>query len=322
MKKKAIIITGQLRTNELTKWFHKNSFIDNDNFDIFLSIDPNNQTQLLYQNDIETTNNDVIDNIIKFYNPKDYYIGINDDDNLIYNKYMDLYNKQFIYYDDNHDTIDIKQEEINLFLIGKKEQYMDKTINICNLSLNKGIIKNGCLTENSVKGLFRQFYFVNKGYEILNNYKIKNNITYDIVIRIRFDHIIFNDNFINNDLSKFKTFNNTIIYSKDNIIKAQNLSNLNLEYDSININTINVMGAGVYNKYVYVNDFFWTHGSDLIDKMLNFYDQLHNIILFTMNNFFPIYGAGIEHYFAIFLFNNHIKIQQTIMNKCNIIRQK
>jgi hypothetical protein len=29
--KKAVIITGQLRTVELTKWFHKNYFMDDDN---------------------------------------------------------------------------------------------------------------------------------------------------------------------------------------------------------------------------------------------------------------------------------------------------
>ena len=81
------------------------------------------------------------------------------------------------------------------------------------------------------------------------------------------------------------------------------------------------MGAGVYKKYVYVNDYFWTHGDDLIEKMLKFYEQLHDIISFSMNNFFPIYGAGIEHYFAIFLFKNNIDISQTIMNKCNIIRK-
>ena len=48
----ALIITGQLRTIELTKWFHKNTFLNNPNCDIFLSIDPNNNTQLLYKNEI------------------------------------------------------------------------------------------------------------------------------------------------------------------------------------------------------------------------------------------------------------------------------
>ena len=81
------------------------------------------------------------------------------------------------------------------------------------------------------------------------------------------------------------------------------------------------MGAGIYKKYFYVNDWFWTHGDDLIEKMLKFYPQLNQIILFSMNNYFPIYGAGIEHYFSIFLYNNDIDIKRTIMNKCTIIRK-
>ena len=76
-----------------------------------------------------------------------------------------------------------------------------------------------------------------------------------------------------------------------------------------------------HKKYIYVNDFFWTHGNDLIEKMLKFYPQLNSIINFSSNNYFPIYGAGIEHYFAIFLYNNNININQTILNKFNIIRQ-
>ena len=66
---------------------------------------------------------------------------------------------------------------------------------------------------------------------------------------------------------------------------------------------------------------FFGHGDDLICEMGKFYDELNSIINFTTNNFFPIYGAGIEHYFAVFLFNNKINVKHTVMNKCNIIRK-
>jgi len=318
--KKAVIITGQLRTNELVKWFHKNSFFD-DNCDIFLSIDTDNEIQLLYKNDTDKTSNNLVEETIKFYKPKKYYIGnIDVDKKIIYEDYKDLCNKPLEYYDIEN-LNDQKQKEINLFLIDQEEQYMKKNINIKNLSFNHDNIKKGCLTENSINGLFRQFYFVKKGYELLSEYKKENNINYDIVIRIRFDHILLTTDFINNELNKFTIKDNNIAFCKDNLNLVQNIKKLDLDFDKISNNTINVMGAGVYKKYVYVNDFFWTHGDDLIEKMLKFYEQLHDIISFSMNNFFPIYGAGIEHYFAIFLFKNNIDISQTIMNKCNIIRK-
>lgn len=319
--KKAIIITGQLRTNELTKWFHKNSFIDDDNCDIFLSIDVDNRTQLLYKNDISETNQNSIEETIKFYKPKAYYVGKSADEKIINDYYKDLCNQPIIYYDINDLNNNNKQKEIELFLIEQEKQSTNKKI-IKNLSYNCGNKKNGRVIESSIKGLFRQFYYVNEGYKLLKEYKNKNNVKYDFVMRIRFDHIIFTNDFVTNELNDYTLKDKSIIFCENNLKLAQNIKNLNMNFDDINHNTINVMGIGIYKKYVYVNDFFWTHGDDLIEKMLKFYEQLHDIIKFTMSNFFPVYGAGIEHYFAIFLFKNKIDINQTKMNKFNIVRKK
>ena len=317
--KKAVIITGQLRTVELTKWFHKNYFIDDD-VDIFLSIDLNNKTQCIYKNTTEYEESNFVTNIINFYNPKDYYVGNVDDDEKIYNKYKELCNKSLIYYDESNN---MTEEDINLFLIEQKEKHIKQTMNISNISLNQGIQKKGCLSENNIKGLFRQYYFVKKGYELLNNYKNTNNKKYDIIIRIRFDHIFLTDDLIKNYFTNYDKIDNKIIYSEKNIIEASKLKKINLNYDkNINENTINVIGGGIYrNKYVYINDFYWTHDDNLIETMMQFYDELYNIIYFSMNNFFPIYGAGIEHYLAVFLYWKKIKIVRTIMNNVNIIRK-
>jgi hypothetical protein len=318
----ALILTGQLRTIELTKWFHKKTFLNNSNCDIFLSIDPTNNTQLLYKNDTNTTEKTMIDNIIDFYKPKDFYIGNENDEKNIFNNYKNLINKTLLFYDIGDIDSEEKQKDINKILIDNENQYMIDKIDIKQISHNNGKKNMGILTEDTIKGLFKQFYFVHKGYELLNNYINKNNEKYDIIIRMRFDHILLTEQLINYDLINFDKLDNILLYNDKNILLAQSLKDININFDCINNNSINVMGAGIFKKYVYVNDFFWTHGSDLIIKMLNFYPQLNSIIDFSTNNYFPIYGAGIEHFFAIFLHNNNIIINQTIMNKCNIIRQK
>lgn len=316
----AVIITGQIRTTCLTKWFHKCQFIENENCDIFLSIDSNNETQLLYKNSTDKTKDEEVQNLIAFYKPKEYFIGNSSDDDIIYNDYKCLVNKPLKFYDTSNEN-DQTTTEINEYLIGQKETFMKDTINLKNVSYNNGKLNKGCLTESSIKGLFRQFYFVKKGYELLQKHKTKFNKQYDIVIRLRFDHILFTDTFLKQSFQNFEIQDNTILFSQKNIELSKTMTENDLHYDSIYKNTINVMGAGVYKKYIYVNDYFWTHGDDLIEKIMTFYDALFGIISFTLDNFFPIYGAGIEHYFAIFLKNESIQLRQSKMVKCNIIRQ-
>ena len=209
----ALILTGQLRTVELTKWFHKNIFLNNENCDVFLSIDPNNQTQLLYKNEIENTNNILINQIIDFYKPKNFYIGNEDDDKKIVEEYANLINKPIIFYDID-DINEDSQKIINKYIINNECQYITDNFNkenIKNISYNFGEKHNGSLTESSIKGLFRQFYFVHKGYELLNNYKNKENINYDLIIRMRFDHILLSDNLVDN----FDQIDNTILYNEN-----------------------------------------------------------------------------------------------------------
>ena len=317
--KKAVIITGQLRSVELTKWFHKNYFI-NDDVDIFLSINKNNKLQSIYKNSIESEDDNYIKEIIKFYNPKDYFIGDDSDNDLkIYDDYKNLCNKRLIYYD-NDDKM--TEEEIHLFLINQKEKYIKETMNINNLSINTGLQHEGTLHESTVKGLFAQYFFVKKGYELLKKYKETHNIKYDFVLRIRFDHIFLTNNLINNHLKNYEKINDRIIYSEKNIIEASKLTKIELNYDNNKENTINVISGGVFNnKYIYVNDFYWTHGDDLIDKMLNFYNELSNVIDYRMCDAFPNNGAGIEHYLAVYLHLQNIKISRTIMDNVNLIRQ-
>ena len=74
--KVAIILSGQPRTWKLCKHFLKNMILDRYDCDIFLGIDINNKTQLLYKNSQSCTDEIEVKQILDFYKPVSYYILI------------------------------------------------------------------------------------------------------------------------------------------------------------------------------------------------------------------------------------------------------
>jgi hypothetical protein len=70
----AILITGQIRTNELCKHVIKNTLLNHYDVDVFLSINACNERQNDCLNLTEKTDFATINNIITFYNPIDTYI--------------------------------------------------------------------------------------------------------------------------------------------------------------------------------------------------------------------------------------------------------
>lgn len=302
----AIILTGQLRTVELTKYFHKKMF--GNNVDYYLSIDTDNETQLLYQNNINNSSSDKINEIINFYNPKKYYVGTDADKNIIYDDYKNLINNKIFFEDKN--TAE-EQEMINKILI--KNNIFQKLYHEKNK--NKNCVQ---LSETALKGIFRQYYFVNKGYELLNEYSEENNISYDLVMRLRFDMIFIDDTIEQMNFIKEK---NQIKYCDENIELIRSSTIPILKLDNCLTNTIDIIGYGVYENYIYVNDFYWTHGNDLIKIMSKYYSEMNNIIKKCAETMFPIYGASIEHYLACFLFNNNVNLSLTKLNRLNIIRE-
>ena len=73
MKKVTIILTGQVRSWTMCKYFiYKIKKYD---VDIFLSIDKNNSIQNEYENSKLETQDNEIKEILDYYNPKMYYIN-------------------------------------------------------------------------------------------------------------------------------------------------------------------------------------------------------------------------------------------------------
>lgn len=315
----ALIISGQPRTNKLTRWFHKNLLMNNYECDVFLSIDTDNSIQLLYKNSKEELEQTEIQEILDFYKPVDYYITDRQTKKIIKKSNIKIKEKPAKYYE----TSNIDEKIINQYLIGTDNKIMDNK-----LTIKKTFYVSNCenyihVNNKNWRGLLRQFFFINKGYELLENYIKTTGKKYDTIIRMRFDYACWDKEFKEYDLFE-KVYNPYINFK-------YNLSNINLaktltlchkiNVDDSEENTIKVLGGGVYNNYTYVNDFFWTHGPDLIDKLKNFYLELPNIINNSIINCFPLTGAGIEHYFSIYLFNNNINIKKSCMHPMTVVRE-
>lgn len=156
--------------------------------------------------------------------------------------------------------------------------------------------------------LFRQYYVVKKTYEMLKTHSDKNNIKYDLIIRLRFDQFIYSNEvpispeLWNKDLS-------TILYNQHNIDVLEKYSlDKKFVFEEINDNTIYVIGFGDFEHYKYANDQFFYHNHYLLEKMMNFYDNIFDIMNYCDENKIGNKGALIECIFYLYItkFNNII----------------
>ena len=269
-----------------------------------------------------------MNDIISFYKPIDYYIN-SEKDNIEIENMCSLISEGEC---TNYVCDDIEQIHLNSFLIEQETPYLINTMKI-NDTLFKGTQKTiGYINKNTYYGLLRQYYFLHKGYELLNKHIFETGKMYESIIRIRFDHVLWNSSFHEKELYSFDKVHipdnisyshNDIKYTDRNIELAEYLTKgCNVKIDTSELNTVKVLGGGVYRNYTYVNDFFWVHGQDIIHKMLLFYSSLVDIINESKTTGWPHYGAGIEHFFSVFLYKQNINIKLTNMNMMTIIRTK
>lgn len=161
---------------------------------------------------------------------------------------------------------------------------------------------------NPCQLLLRQYYVVKKTYEMLKIYSDKNNIKYDLIIRLRFDQLIFSKEIpIQNKMWDEEL--KTILYNQENINILKNYSiNKKFIFEEINDNTIYVFGFGDFKHYKYANDQFFYHNHTLLEKMMNFYDNIDYIMKYCNTQKIGNEGASIECTFYLYItqFNNII----------------
>jgi hypothetical protein len=302
MVKVAILLTGQLRTWKLCRNL-VDKLKDIYNVDIFMSINRNNILQNEHKNsNIDTEIKEIIE-AIDYYKPIDYSI-------------LENYNEtEFIKNINKHKTIYTPINDINMikYFNENEELIFDK------LYSTDGCIKHTSDESTNVyKLLGEQYYTVFKAYEMLEKYINKTNILYDIIIRLRFDQFIWNNDCIDEYNLDFK--DNNIIYNNANIDRCKN-THINIILDHGDYNTINVFGGGYYKNYAYINDQFWSHKADLIEKMKLFYIDMPNIINKCKDVFYPEYGCWIEHFLCNYIIQNNINIKRSCL-KGVFVRQK
>jgi hypothetical protein len=311
----AILLCGQLRTFDMCKWNVKHTLQDRYDCDVFMSIDKNNLHQHENLNSKNDTNTQDIQSAVNFIKPIKYYIV----DDIAFNKDYNLFNidEKTIYPKYNH-TIDnpnliknsiLESDFSNSEYLKFKTPYF-KTENMQYSTFNK---------ENYIKVL-RQYFIVNECYKMLVEHISNTGTRYDLIIKLRFDQLIWTDGY--NLLLMCKEVNEYgPLYNERNIdIIKENTLGITLNLDHSEENTINVFGGGIIKTYGYVNDQFWLHGMDLIHKMGQFYNTMFGIINKIHREHMPYSGGNIEHIFLRFLFDNNIKIKKTII-KGRFIRE-
>ena len=79
----ALLLTGQLRTVDMVKYLHMNTLISKYDTDVFISIDLDNSLQRLKMNNTEKTKLEHVQDVINYFNPIDYIINDNFEDEFI-----------------------------------------------------------------------------------------------------------------------------------------------------------------------------------------------------------------------------------------------
>ena len=296
--KYAIIMTGQLRTWEFLKPVIENLKKNND-IDFFLSIDLCNKEQHEYKNKIDETTINELNKVLEFYKPISYYSNNKYDESNFNKNIGDL---SYTYQ---------KKNKIN------QEELLEKSFNNCNYLKFKSLYEENNINESNydqynidsinIKKISEQYFYVYKGYELLETYIKDNNIEYDSIIRLRFDQIIWNEEY-------YFTYSNVLPTKENKDILFDKMKNIQIKLDVPELDEICVFGGGVFENYGYVNDQFWCHHKEKISIMKHFYINLPHIIQHSLKTFWPCHGCWIEHFFAKYLIKNNFKIKRSILS--------
>jgi hypothetical protein len=131
--------------------------------------------------------------------------------------------------------------------------------------------------------IFEQYYMVKQGYTLLINHIEKTGKHYDIVVRMRFDTIIWPKSVsIPSDMLYEMSPGHQTSYIKYNTRTRDKIidisKNFNISLDVPLANEISVVNWCNNGNESWVNEQFWIHSSELITTVHKYYDELFGII--------------------------------------------
>jgi hypothetical protein len=160
--------------------------------------------------------------------------------------------------------------------------------------------------------LFAQYAVVKKAYDLLKDHIAATGTKYDLVIRLRFDQLLCDEK--STALHDCMEKGTDITYNQTNIDIARALSKrFTLPLDTGHPNTVYTFGFGLVHGYPMINDQFWCHGHDLIDRFAGFYDEMPELLLGCTQTFFPDRGCLIEHLFYKFIFKYRFTLKKSCL---------
>lgn len=279
----AILLTGQLRTIEYTKKILRDSF---PGADFFLSIDMDNSQQNVYKNAVIETNKNHVEYIVKFFNPREFYSGSGLDD-----EWMQKFEKSFYFV--SHHKKSKKYLTVEDYLLGNIFQE------------NNSLLPKVILLK-SFKKLFEQYFYLKKAIDLMINFEIENKFQYDLIIRLRFDQLIYTSQSIERLFERMK-------YTEENISFVNNDDfAISLDFSSLGRDEVVVFGWGHNNNYFIVNDQHFVAKRSVGIYISNIYESLAEIILDSIvKNLYPARRAHMEYFFAEYLKKRNIKLRSS-----------
>jgi len=114
----ALLLTGQLRTVDMVKYLHMNTIIKKHDTDVFIAIDLDNKLQTVSLNSTNASTHEKALDIIKYFNPKKYFISENfnaEYDRLVLsnNTFIQSYKKIFAQYYIVHNAYKLLQKHMD-----------------------------------------------------------------------------------------------------------------------------------------------------------------------------------------------------------------
>lgn len=285
----AILLTGNLRSWRICGQVLKKSLIDHYDCDIFMSVDMNNSLQCENQNYTSNTTSDELVQAVDFYKPVKVFHGDYEWNSEVQVHKIKVYNSGSI----NVNWIDDICVYSNLYDSATQYKYITMDL------------------TDSFKILYKQYYYVNECHKLMKEYAKKLDVKYDCVIRVRFDQLIWDSTTWGIMLPFQKNLQNKIIYNDHNIQIANQLEkSLKIQIPQQLKDTVHVFGAGkTSGGYMYVNDQFWMTDLETSDILADFYNHLTKIITKSAETYWPNHHAMIEHFFAIYLHDNSLRIK-------------